>query len=105
MFYHIVMLRFDDQAGPDFHARVADYAARVRRECAGVIRYDYGVNAAARGKGCSHAVLSLFESSAAHDAYQASPAHQEMKAFMMPRIAEIVACDAEPPEPAAAARP
>jgi len=40
-------------------------------------------------------VTGIFDSSAAHDAYQASPAHQEMKVYMMPYIEDLLACDME----------
>ena len=100
MFYHIVMMRFNDKAGPEFHTQVEALAGRVRRECAGLIHYDYGINVAARGKGYEHVVLSIFESSAEHDVYQRSPVHQEMKAFMTPYFEDLVVCDTGLPSPA-----
>ena len=100
MFCHIVMMRLSNKAGPEFHAQVEAFAGRVRRESAGLIHYDYGVNVAGRGKGYDRVVLSIFESSAAHDAYQVSPVHQEMKAFMTPYIEDLVVCDTDLPSPA-----
>ena len=100
MFYHIVMMRLNDKAGPEFHAQVEALAGHVRRECSALIHYDYGINVAARGKGYEHVVLSIFESSAAHDAYQVSPVHQEMKAFMTPYIEDLVVCDTDLASPA-----
>ena len=100
MFYHIVMMRLNGKAGAEFHAQAEAFAARVRRESAGLVHYGYGVNVAGRGKGYDHVVLSIFESSAAHDLYQVSPAHQGMKAFMTPYIEDLIVCDTDLPSPA-----
>lgn len=100
MFCHLVMMRLNGKAGAEFHAQVEAFAGRVRRESAGLVHYGYGVNVAGRGKGYDHVVLSIFESSAAHDIYQASPAHQAMKAFMTPYIEDLVVCDTDLPSPA-----
>jgi quinol monooxygenase YgiN len=99
MFYHIVMMRLSERADAAFHARVEAYAERVRRECRGLLHYDYGSNLADRGGGYDRAMLSVFESSSAHDAYQVSPVHQEMKAYMTPFIADLVVCDSDCPLP------
>ncbi|HSD43449.1 MAG TPA: Dabb family protein [Burkholderiales bacterium] len=100
MFYHIVMMRFQD---PDraFHDRVHAYVKRVRRELTYVRAYDYCRNEASRAKGFDWAIIAAFDSSADHDRYQGSTVHQEMKAFMMPRIADLVVCDSD----SAGARP
>ena len=100
MFYHIAMMRLSGKAGTEFHAQVEAFAGRVRRESAGLVDYGYGVNVAGRGKGYDHVVLSIFESSAAHDNYQVSPVHQAMKSFMAPYIEDLVVCDTDLPLPA-----
>jgi hypothetical protein len=100
MFYHVVMMRYSDRADAGFHRRVRAYADRIRGECGGIVHYDYGANVADRGKGYDWVIAGVFESSAAHDAYQASAPHQEMKAFMMPCIADLVVCDLDVPQPA-----
>jgi hypothetical protein len=94
MFYHVVMMRFHD---PDraFHERVRGYVDRVRRELPYVRTCHYCRNQASRAQGLDWAIIAVFDSSADHDRYQVSPVHQEMKAFMTPRIAEIVVCDAD----------
>lgn len=97
MFHHVVMLRLTN-VDDAFHARVDEYARRMPREVRGIESYAYGRNAADRGKGYDWAVIGVFESSAAHDAYQLSPLHQELKAFMTPHIAEIVVCDLDTKE-------
>lgn len=92
MFYHVVLMRLTE-ADDAFLARVSDYAERIRRELPYVRDYQFGRNAALRAKGYSWTVIGTFENSADHDRYQISPVHQQMKAFMMPHIADIVVCD------------
>ena len=94
MFVHIVMLNLKD-ADDAFHRGVESFATRIKAEVDDVVAYNYGPNVADRGKQYTYAVTGGFESSAAHDAYQASPAHQEMKAFMTPYIEDMLACDME----------
>ena len=66
-----------------------------RDECDGVVDYFLRENIAARSDGLTHGIVGVFASSAAHDAYQVSPAHQEMKAFMMTRMTRIVVLDTD----------
>ena len=93
MYMHIVMLEFSPGTGPEFFRQVQAYSERIRAECADVMIYHFGANEAARAQGYTHAVVSAFKDSAAHDAYQISPAHQEMKSYMAPNIARVVVFD------------
>jgi hypothetical protein len=95
MFTHIVLMKFTPQADAHFHARVQEYAVRLRRELAYVKAWDLVPNVASRAQGFSHAVIATFASSADHDRYQDSPVHQEMKKFMTPYFADLIACDYE----------
>ncbi len=92
MFHHVVLMELKD-ADARFLARVRDYETRIRRELPYVRSYHFGRNAAARAKAFAWVVVATFDSAADHDRYQVSPAHQEMKAFMTPHIADIVVCD------------
>ncbi|MCL4747027.1 MAG: Dabb family protein [Burkholderiaceae bacterium] len=96
MFYHVVTMHLTEAADAQFHRKVEAYAQRVRRECTGIVHYHYCRNMAARAKGYTHVVAGVFESSEAHDNYQVSPAHQEMKNYMMPFIADMVVFDSDP---------
>lgn len=96
MFYHVVLMQFRKDADASFLRRVEHYVARVRAECPDVLTYGLVDNVAARSDGLTHGIVGAFASSAAHDAYQVSPAHQEMKAYMSPFIARIVVLDGEP---------
>ncbi|MDH5857926.1 Dabb family protein [Lampropedia aestuarii] len=87
------MMEFTAAAGPEFFAQVQAFAKRILQECTGVQLYHFGANEADRSSGYSHAVVSVFESSAEHDRYQISPAHVEMKAYMGPFIQRIAVYD------------
>jgi len=94
MLQHIVMMSYTEAADDAFMVKVASYVDRVRRECAGVVSYAHCLNISDRRKQYTHAIIGAFESHAAQEAYQMSPAHQEMKAYMTPFIEDLVACDA-----------
>lgn len=94
MFHHIVLMRIEG-ADEAFHQTVEDYVARVREELPYVLDYVYRPNLADRSGSYDWAILSSFASSADHDRYQVSDLHQEMKDFMAPRIAALLACDVE----------
>jgi len=95
LFHHIVLMKYSPQADAGFLERVEGYCERIRRSSPGVQRYVHLRNDAARRDALDWAIVSSFESSQAHDAYQVSPLHQEMKAFMTPFIERIVVCDAQ----------
>lgn len=97
MFHHVVMMRFSEAADAAFFARVETYCRRVRAECVGVRDYFIAPNQSARNDGLTHAVVLVCDDAGAHDAYQVSPAHREMKAYMTPFIARIVVFDADSP--------
>ncbi|MNE98127.1 Stress responsive A/B Barrel Domain protein [compost metagenome] len=59
--------------------------------------YHFGANEAARSQGYAHAVVSAFESAQAHDDYQVSPAHVEMKSYMGAFIQRMVVFDGAAP--------
>lgn len=93
MYMHIVMMEFSPEAGPEFFRQVEAYAARIHQECTGVKIYHFGVNEADRANGYTHAVVSAFEDSPAHDSYQVSPVHVEMKTYMGPYIQRLAVFD------------
>jgi quinol monooxygenase YgiN len=95
MFHHILLMSFEPETGPEFFAKAQQYIARVEAECAGVRSYVLAENRSNRSDGLTHGIVAVFESAAAHDAYQASPVHQEMKAFMTARMARVVVLDFE----------
>ncbi len=98
MFLHIVLMQLSDQIDEHFFTKVAGYAERIRNECDGVIMYHFGENIADRAMGYNYVTSSAFTDSAAHDAYQISPAHVEMKTFMADYIEQIIVYDGVTPK-------
>jgi len=92
MFYHVVLMRLTD-VDDAFLTRVSNYGERIRHELPYVRDYQFGRNVALRASGYDWTVIGTFENSLDHDRYQISAVHQEMKAFMMPHIVDIVVCD------------
>lgn len=99
MFHHVVAMKFRPGADQAFYDRVEDYCERIRRTGTRVVRYVFRENTASRNDGLTHVILSAFVTAADHDAYQVSPLHAEMKAYMLPRIERIVVCELEDGEP------
>lgn len=97
MFIHLVMLEFKATADADFFAEVDRFAQRVRDECADVCLFEFGANEADRSQGYTHAVVSGFKDSNAHDVYQASAVHVAMKAFLLPYVERMVVFDGAAP--------
>jgi hypothetical protein len=93
VFYHIVLMSFAPGCGPDFFKRAEAYVERVKTECDGVVSYLMRENLATRSDGLTHGIIGVFTSSSAHDAYQVSPVHQEMKGFMTTGMSRIVVLD------------
>ena len=93
MFLHIVLMALKPQADDAFLERVQAHCRRVRQECPSVLGYEFRSNEASRSQGLDYATVSMFESAAAHDAYQVSPAHVAMKEDMGPYIERLVVFD------------
>lgn len=95
MFHHVVLMHFSREADAKFHARVEDFCECIRKSAANQRGYVFRPNLASRRDGLEWAIVSSFASATDHDAYQASPLHQEMKAYMTPFIERIVVCDVD----------
>ena len=97
MFMHIVLLKFNERADAEFHREVQAFGERIRRECEDVLLFHVGENVADRSRGHTHAVISTFKSSDAHDRYQVSPAHVAMKSYLGPYTDQLVVYDGTVP--------
>src|SRR5690554_3191956 len=95
MFMHVVLMEFHEMADHSFFETVAQYVERVRHECPGLLMYSFIENSADRSDGLTHSVVSGFSDSRAHDDYQVSPVHVEMKNFMSTYIKRIVVLDGD----------
>lgn len=93
MFIHAVLMAFKPGTDEAFHQRVEAYSDDIRRQSPGLVSYLYGPNEASRAEGFSHAVVACFDDEAAHERYQVSAVHQEMKAFMAGQTERLVVFD------------
>lgn len=93
MFLHIVLLKFNERADAAFHREAQQYAARIRRECTDLVLFHLGDNLADRSQGHGHTLVSGFTNSAAHDRYQGSDVHQNMKRFLGPYTDSMIVHD------------
>jgi hypothetical protein len=93
VFHHVVLMKFSPNADDDFFARVETYCQRIRANGDHPLRYVFHRNVASRSDGLDYGIVASFESSSAHDVYQLSEVHQEMKSYMSPFIERIVVCD------------
>lgn len=93
MFIHAVLMSFRSTASVEFHRKVGGYAERVLQECGGIVSYLYDANGASRAEGYTHAVVAVFVDESAHDSYQISAVHLEMKSFMATHIDRLVVFD------------
>ena len=91
-FYHFVLIKFHEPQTEAFFEQVNEFIRRIKDEVPGLMHYYFGENTSDRGNGYTHFNLSIFETSAHHDAYQLHPLHHEMRDLMVPRM-DIVVCD------------
>lgn len=93
MVLHVVMMAFRHEMGAALRERVEQCFADIRRQCAGVMRFDLVDNRSRTSADYPHALLSVFASEQALEAYRTGAAHDEMMAVLGPHIARIVVLD------------
>lgn len=95
MFYHIAFLTLISDLPEDFDDLVDRQLERIREQCHGLVEIFLKPNISDRGQAYTHGMVSRFESSGAHDDYQAAEAHQQFKNFMAPYIRDAIFFDLE----------
>lgn len=93
MFHHVVLMKFSPNVERDFFEKVEAFCERIRSAEDRPLGYVFRPNLASRSDGLDYGIVASFESSSAHDIYQLSEVHQEMKSYMSPLIDRIVVCD------------
>ena len=89
MYHHAAMLRYTEAVEEAYHARVHDFADRIRATLPGVVEYDYCLNVVDLPGAYTHAIIGVFESVDSYAAYCQAPLHRELKDFMMQRAADV----------------
>lgn len=90
---HIVMMAFKEAMTAPLRARIEQAFDDVRRQCAGVMRFDLVDNHSRTSPDFTHALLSVFAGDEALAAYRTGRAHEEMMAVLGPHIERIVVLD------------
>lgn len=99
MYLHVVLMAFNQEVTASLSSRVEARFDVIARTCPGVMRFELLRNASRTSPDYSHALLSVFSSEEALDAYRVSPAHDELMAELGPYVRTIVVLDSVlPPE-------
>jgi quinol monooxygenase YgiN len=93
MYLHIVMMALKEPMTAALRERMEQCFDTIRRGCEGVARFELLDNHSRTSPDYSHALLSLFTSQQALDAYRTGAAHEAMMAAIGPHIARIVVLD------------
>ena len=93
MYLHIVMMAFNTEVTAALHESIEQCLADTRDQCEGVLRFELVRNQSQTSARYSHALLSVFASEQALDAYRTSAAHEAMMARLGRHIAQIVVLD------------
>ncbi|MFA7438459.1 Dabb family protein [Castellaniella sp.] len=96
MFHHVVMLHFRDTLSEEDCKYIND-ACDTLRELPGVITLQFVSNCSERAFGYTHAFVSSFVDSAAHDHYQQTPLHAPLKQKIKEITDQVVVLDYETP--------
>ena len=90
-YYHVIMERYTAPFTSGEEREIADIYARIRTELAGCLGYYRGPNVSPYARDYTHVHLSIWESKAAHDAYQGHPLHERLVQLIVPRLEAAVA--------------
>lgn len=93
MYLHVVMLAFNQELSSSLRSRIEDCLRSVPRTCAGVERFALLDNHSRTSARYTHALLSVFSTERALDAYRGSAAHDQLLEVLGPHIQEIVVLD------------
>jgi quinol monooxygenase YgiN len=87
------MMAFNQEMSADLRNQIEMCFQDIPRQCEGVERFDLVDNRSRTSASYTHALLSVFSSEGALDAYRVSDAHANLMAQLGPHIKEIVVLD------------
>ena len=93
MYLHIVLMAPHAPIKPELASTLDHAFIRIRQECPGIERFEWVPNLSRSSARYSHALLSVFRSQEALDAYRESDAHQARLEAITPHIQDIVVLD------------
>ncbi|WP_434717180.1 Dabb family protein (plasmid) [Paraburkholderia sp. A2RO-4L] len=89
------MMAFNKEISPSLRTQFEKWFQNTARDCDGVERFDFVDNQSRTSASYSHALVSVFSSKQALDAYRASAAHSKMMAELGYYIKEIAVLDTD----------
>lgn len=93
MYLHVVLMAFHQEVTPSLRAQIQDCFRTVARASEGVERFELVDNRSRTSPDYPYALLSVFATEQALDAYRTSDAHDELMALLGPHIRQIVVLD------------
>lgn len=93
MYLHIVLMAPHTPVSPELELKLDQAFIRIHQECSDIERFEWVPNLSRSSARYSHALLSVFRTQGALDAYRQSDAHQAMLDAIAPHIQDIVVLD------------
>ncbi|MDA0368232.1 MAG: Dabb family protein [Proteobacteria bacterium] len=90
-YYHVILERYTAPFTPDEQREIEEIYGRIRSEVAGCVGYHRGPNVSPFAQGHTHVHISIWETKAAHDAYQVHPLHDRLVDIIVPKLEAVVA--------------
>ena len=95
MYLHTVMMAFNKEITGALRAQIDAYFNDIPSQCDGIERFDFVDNMSLTSKGYTHALVSVFTSEKALDAYRISAAHDQLMTELTPHLKEILVLDSD----------
>ena len=93
MYLHIVMMAFNKEITAGLRDQIELCFQGIPRQCDGVVRFELVENQSHTSASYTHALISIFSSEQALDAYRTSAAHANLMSELGPHIKDIVVLD------------
>lgn len=90
-YYHVILERYTASFTSDEEREIEEIYARIPNEIPGCTGYHRGPNVSPFAQGFTHMHLSIWETKAAHDAYQSHPLHDRLVEIIVPKLDAAVA--------------
>ncbi len=90
-YYHVILERYTAPFTPDEQREIEEIYGRIRTEVAGCVGYHRGPNVSPFAQDYTHVHISIWDTKAAHDAYQVHPLHDRLVDIIVPKLEAVVA--------------
>jgi len=92
---HVVLVKFKSSTSPGQITQCFEDIGRLRQAIPGIEGYSWGPNNSPEGlnQGYTHGFVMTFKNAAARDAYLPHPAHEKLKAAVLPLVESVLVFD------------